>query len=88
MSTFEITKVCTYCWGTGKNPAFVPEGESQEQCPKCAGAGRIESGQVDDIETTFSNVLDKLDTIVVEQISQREDLTAALTQIWNKVKDL
>jgi len=30
----------------------------------------------------------KVDSIIAEQASQREDLTAALTQIWNKVKDL
>ena len=31
---------------------------------------------------------DKLDDIIAEQASQREDLTTALTQIWNKVKNL
>jgi len=40
------------------------------------------------MQVDFGNIVDKLDAIITEQASQRVDLTAALTQIWNRVKDL
>lgn len=61
---FEITQVCTYCWGTGKNPAYVPEGEQQAICPKCEGSGRAEIGRLDDIEDAFKDLSDKVDDVL------------------------
>jgi len=41
-----------------------------------------------DIEDKVDAMTDSIDAIIAEQDSLREDLTAALLQIWNKVKDL
>jgi len=51
-------------------------------CPSCDGA-RYKEHEID-----LEALQDQIDSIIAEQASQREDLTAALTQIWNKVKDL
>ena len=70
----EPTKECPRCGGTGVDP----EGGD---CIRCGGDGLIPSD--------FSNTVeDYLERIIAEQESQRTDLTAALSQIWNKVKDL
>jgi DnaJ-class molecular chaperone len=74
------TYACYFCGGSGE-----VEGET---CPRCNGSGRlicdwIQLGMVERDALSL-----KLDAIVAEQASQREDLTNALTQIWNKVKDL
>ena len=69
------------------------------KCRDCEGIGEIDgefhvqclgTGEVGNVAlfTYFKAQADKLDAIMAEQASQRADLTAALTQIWNKVKDL
>uniref|UniRef100_A0A6M3LDL0 Uncharacterized protein n=1 Tax=viral metagenome TaxID=1070528 RepID=A0A6M3LDL0_9ZZZZ len=47
-------------------------------CPECLGQGSL----------PIRGVRKVLKGIINEQVSQREDLTAALQAIWNKVKDL
>lgn len=67
---------CTRCNGTGIDP------DTEETCLTCGGTGESK---------TYNNwriVLHQLDSIIAEQASQREDLTAALEAIWNKVKNL
>ena len=71
-----ITTVCNVCGGDGIQWRDT-DGEGGHECTHCGGTGIVNIGSVD-----------ALDTIVAEQASQRADLTAALTQIWNKVKDL
>ena len=86
---------CPYCDGTGQRQGAV--------CPDCGGDGlkdpvgtheRIYAYASDGqtriltLETAVADILDKCNDIIAEQASQRTDLTAALTQIWNKVKDL
>lgn len=63
MPTSEVTRECTYCWGTGKCPATIPEGGSQVNCPKCEGTGRVELGQVKDIMDKLGDLEDKIDDI-------------------------
>jgi len=70
-------ETCTTCGGT----SFV----GGEMCPACFGTGTL---PLKGALAQGSLVLDKLNSIIAEQASQREDLTTALTQIWNKVKDL
>jgi len=69
---------CTTCNGDG----IIGDG----LCQECFGGGSlpIHSKDVFCIRDLFS----KLDAVMAEQAAQRADLTAALTQIWNKVKDL
>jgi len=69
----KTTQQCDICLGDGTL------GENNS-CPKCDGSGVIEY-DASEVET-------KLDAIIAEQASQREDLTTALNQIWNKIKDL
>ena len=79
-----------------------PDGD-QNPCIQCNGTGEIDgefhylclgTGKTGGyaltifLKTFYDDVMDKLDAIIAEQASQREDLTAALTQIWDKVKDL
>lgn len=63
MSTFEINKDCTYCAGTGLHPPFY-SGGSQATCPKCGGTGKVEAGILDDIETAFSDLMDKVNDVL------------------------
>ena len=85
--------VCVVCAGSG----MVSGG----YCWQCSGKGyitdlaKIESAHFEEIDVeveqvlgALNDVLDKCNDIIAEQASQREALTAALTQIWNKVKDL
>ena len=76
----ELKIICKDCKGTGKRP-YGPVDEEPAICGDCAGSGYKTWGVLDDVD-------EKLDAIIAEQASQREDLTTALTQIWNKVKDL
>ncbi len=65
-------------------------------CPVCSGTGEIDAPEGFHMSEAHQismfrmlvDTTDKLDSIIAEQASQREDLTAALSQIWNKVKDL
>lgn len=75
-----IKKSCPVCQGSGSIPAATGQGDA---CVICDETGYVEIGEID-----VSDITDKLDAIIAEQASQREDLTTALTQIWNKVKDL
>jgi hypothetical protein len=60
-------------------------GEEGFPCPDCLGTGALPIiGQVKVQKETFR----KLDLVIAEQASQRVDLTAALTAIWDKVKNL
>jgi hypothetical protein len=76
---------CTDCKGTGVDPIpagtwengiYVPATETV--CKLCSG-----NGYFDQPITT-----EEVDAIIAEQASQRVDLTAALTRIWDKVKNL
>jgi len=72
-----IGNKCLTCKGDG-----VVDGAF---CYSCIGTGyRLSVAEA----IFFKGISDKVDSIIAEQASQREDLTAALTQIWNKVKDL
>ena len=68
---------CSTCDGTGLSGA--------DPCSVCIGIGAL---PLFGHNLLFKFLLSKLEVIIAEQASQREDLTAALTQIWNKVKDL
>ena len=62
-------------------------------CTTCYGRSTIpvrdwERRKIREYLTRFDELESKLDAILAEQASQREDLTNTLTQIWNKVKDL
>jgi len=71
----KLKQTCSVCRGSGHTPA-------QNICPCCDGLGCLEH------EIDLEALQSQIDEIQVEQASQRTDLTAALTQIWNKVKDL
>ena len=77
-----LKHTCGNCNGTGEI------GDPPIQCGSCGGTGELYWGHADTIMAEFNEVDAKLDSIIAEQASQRADLTAALTQIWNKVKDL
>jgi len=67
---------CNHCLGTGKEP------DSPEvDCLVCGGTGEI-------VACFYGGTLAKLDAIIAEQASIRDDLTTAIAAIWNKVKDL
>jgi len=53
----------------------------------CEGTGLYQTGRLL-LDPNTDDIVAKLDSIIAEQASQREDLTAALAQIWNKVKTL
>lgn len=72
---------CYTCNGTGE---YRGQDSSSSSCPECNGDKYVDSR----MQVDFGNIVDKLDAIITEQASQRVDLTAALTQIWNRVKDL
>jgi len=63
---------CSRCEGTGEDPPGTP-------CPRCGGDGQVPADWYNIVEN-------RLLAIQAEQASQRTDLTAALTQIWDKVK--
>jgi len=72
---------CSNCGGNGV--------KDESLCPVCFGIGSLPAiGIFPLLGKKLFDLESKLDAIITEQISQREDLTAALTQIWNKVKDL
>ena len=71
----DITIPCHACTGTGTHLDIL--GNPGVACATCSGSGGLIVG-----------TCAILDEIVAEQASQRVDLTAALTQIWDKVKDL
>jgi len=71
------SNLCMICNGTGEL-----NGEFHHLC--------LGTGYAADrgLNLFLKGLMDKTDGIIAEQASQREDLTAILTQIWNKVKDL
>lgn len=72
---------CETCGGNGY--------QDSDLCPTCLGGGMSPvTGQLLLFKTLFSTLETRADEIIAEQAAQREDLTNALTQIWNKVKDL
>ena len=86
---------CSACGGTGL--------VNGQPCPQCGGDGLVDVTGVHEVgygymlaaQTNLLTIVEKIDnildnqaSIIAEQASQRTDLTAALTQIWNKVKDL
>ena len=72
---------CSVCGGTG-----IVDGDI---CTNCMHTGVTPiRGKVALTRKKLFDIEDKNDSIIAEQASQRTDLTAALTQIWNKVKDL
>lgn len=73
----DIVYTCTTCDGSATVGGSI--------CQECLGTGAIPvGGQL----RVYKKILENSNTIIAEQASQREDLTTALTQIWNKVKDL
>lgn len=79
-----IVSLCDTCHGAG----FVgdPQGP-KDLCPDCNGWGE-KSDLFNALKAKLDDIEDKVNEVQAEQASQREDLTAALTQIWNKVKNL
>ena len=78
----EIKCKCTRCKGTGEIDEIDDGTPVVITCPDCEGEGLIDWADIGGaIET-------KIDSIIAEQASQREDLTNGLSQIWDKVKDL
>ena len=73
----DVIYTCTTCDGATTVDEYV--------CPDCLGSGAL---PIIGRDVVFKTFLVKLNSIIDEQASAREDLTAALTQIWNKVKDL
>lgn len=60
-------------------------------CPTCSGQRDEENLCTTCMDTgalPLRGIAKILKHVVDEQASQREDLTSALTAIWNKVKDL
>ena len=78
----KLGRTCTQCQGEGTKPSSDND-PTPTDCVTCGGTGYERIGEVDN-----SDIVAKLDAIIVEQAAQRVDLTAALSQIWNKVKDL
>lgn len=80
----DIIYTCPECGGA--------ENISGNVCLECMGSGVLPiRGNISTQKAAFLliyNMQSKLDNIIAEQAAQRIDLTAALTQIWNKVKDL
>lgn len=75
------TTTCTICGGDGSLDGDL--------CTECFGQGSLPPiGIFCLIGKKLIDTQTKVDQIITEQASQREDLTAILTQIWNKVKDL
>jgi len=68
-----MKSICSHCLGTGKEPDESP-------CLVCGGTGEIDL-------CFYGSALAKLDAVIAEQASQREDLTAALTTIINKLNE-
>lgn len=87
----QIINVGNICWRcNGDGSVIITYGENErleDPCTVCGGDGVVSLAHIvvdpgmDVLESMLSN-------IIAEQASQREDLTAALTQIWNKVKNL
>ena len=80
---------CTTCSGLGKI-------DDVDLCPSCFGRGilppsglpGLTAKKLFEVADAINDILGKCNDIIAEQTAQRADLTAALTQIWNKVKDL
>lgn len=83
---------CPLCEGSGTSPLEAQYGDPlvDRPCPVCYGSGEIEEvhGGAKGAEIIALVLLGLVRDIITEQASQREDLTAALEAIWNKVKDL
>jgi len=77
----KLQSPCNVCGGDGISWRSGLEGAT---CDTCKGTGLVDGPDIPIID----DMDDKLDSIIAEQASQRVDLTAALSQIWNKVKDL
>jgi DnaJ-class molecular chaperone len=69
-----VSNTCSTCSGSG----FI----NGEVCSVCFGAGAVPAAGMPKL------LIETLNRIVAEQAAQRIDLTAALTAIYNKVKDL
>jgi len=80
----QILVTCSHCGGSGIEP-----GTESDVCLECRGAYVTLPPDRDAVAQAWLESLGgKIDAIIAEQASQREDLTEALTQIWNKVKNL
>ena len=87
----DLRTICHHCAGTGEiiYPAGGVGPEDIIECQVCSGSGKLPiSLATTELNTTFDSLIAKVDDIIAEQVSQRADLTAALTQIWNKVRVL
>ena len=84
MEPDKLHAFCGHCGGTGTLALSMGNDQPVEiPCPYCGSVGKFLFGEMD-----LSGLNDKVDSIIAEQASQREALTAILTNIWNKVKDL
>lgn len=70
--------MCSTCGGDGLDGVNV--------CLTCFGSGA--TPVMDKNALLFSSILSKLDAVIAEQASIRDDLTTAIAAIWNKVKNL
>lgn len=87
MAEILISQTCRTCGGDG---IFTTSGSNngvpftmESECSQCKGLGKQVFGSFD--SEAISTVLE---AIVAEQLSQRADLTSALSNIWDKVKNL
>ena len=81
-------KICTTCFGGGVTPVWgILQHAIREAYQAKVKIGEVET-KTDALDDRISDILDKVNDIIAEQASQRTDLTTALTNIWNKVKDL
>ena len=72
---------CLSCQGEGSI--------AEDFCHVCLGTGYRESiAEKIFSKRIYDDIVAKCDAVIAEQASQRAALTAVLTQIWNKVKDL
>lgn len=80
---YPVSNLCGACSGTG----FI----NGEKCIPCLGTGYVSTTGINirllSVYNGISGANSKLDSIIAEQASQRVDLTAALTAIWNKVNE-
>lgn len=76
-----LTIVCPHCNGSGKEPS-----DPGTNCFTCKGAGSCAPADLyQELVLRMEALGEGFNEIKAEQESQRVDLTAALTRIWNKL---
>lgn len=79
MALISLQRKCERCSGLGE--LILGQNATPVVCPACEGTKLTQFAVSEELA-------EKLDAIIAEQAAQRVDLTAALLQIWNKVKTL